>query len=432
MPNLPSASPTGTAADTVATVPAARTEPAARTDLAALAADAAAQAPDLAALRHRLHRVPEIGLHLPVTQALVLEALDGLDLEITTGTGLSSVVAVLRGDAPGLAVLLRGDMDALPVTEDSGEEFTSGHPGVMHACGHDLHVAGLVGAARLLAARRSEIAGSVVLMFQPGEEGDGGAEIMIEEGVLDAAGERVVAAYGVHVTSALLPAGVLSSRAGTLLAAADSVHVTLHGRGGHGSQPHLAQDPVPVSAEIVLALQTAVTRQFDVFDPVVVTVGRITAGTTNNVIPSEARLEATVRSFSPGARVRAREAVERVCAGVAAAHGLGVEVDYRPGYPVTSNDAAEVDRAEALAHELFGADGFVRADVPMSGAEDFSYVLEQVGGAYLMLGATPVGVDPRTAPFNHSAQARFADEALVTGPAILAALALDRLADAHG
>lgn len=397
--------------------------------LTALREEAAAQLPEVVALRHALHRTPELGLDLPRTQALVLEALAPLDLEVATGTGLTSVVAVLRGGRPGPAVLLRGDMDALPVTEDSGEPFASENPGVMHACGHDLHVAGLVGAARLLAARRDTLPGSVVLMFQPGEEGDHGARHMIDEGVLDAAGERVVAAYGLHVLSALLPAGLVTSRPGTMLAAADTVHVTVHGRGGHGSMPHLAQDPVPVAAEIVLALQAAVTRQFDVFDPVVVTVGRIEAGTTDNVIPAEARLEATVRTFSEATHGAVAERLTRVCEGVAAAHGLSVTVDYRPGYPVTSNTPGEVERAAGLTRALFGEAAYYPAPQPLPGAEDFSYVLQQVPGTYLGLGATPAGLDPATAAYNHAAQARFADEALAVGPAVLAALALDRLAE---
>lgn len=397
--------------------------------LTALREEAAAQLPEVVALRHALHRTPELGLELPRTQALVLEALAPLDLEVVTGTGLTSVVAVLRGGRPGPAVLLRGDMDALPVTEDSGEPFASENPGVMHACGHDLHVAGLVGAARLLAARRDTLPGSVVLMFQPGEEGDHGARHMIDEGVLDAAGERVVAAYGLHVLSALLPAGLVTSRPGTMLAAADTLHVTVHGRGGHGSMPHLAQDPVPVAAEIVLALQAAVTRQFDVFDPVVVTVGRIEAGTTDNVIPAEARLEATVRTFSEATHGVVAERLSRVCEGVAAAHGLSVTVDYRPGYPVTSNTPGEVGRAADLTRALFGEAAYYPAPQPLPGAEDFSYVLQQVPGTYLGLGATPAGQDPATAAYNHAAQARFADEALAVGPAVLAALALDRLAE---
>jgi hippurate hydrolase len=396
--------------------------------LSALRAEAAAQLPEIAALRHALHRTPELGLDLPRTQRLVLDALAPLGLEVTTGAGLSSVVAVLRGGRPGPAVLLRGDMDALPVTEDSGEAFASENPGVMHACGHDLHTAGLVGAARLLAARRAELPGSVVLMFQPGEEGDHGARLMIEEGVLDAAGERVVAAYGLHVMSAILPTGLVTSRPGTLLAAADTVHVTVHGRGGHGSMPHLALDPVPVAAEIVLALQQMVTRQFDAFDPVVVTVGRIDAGTTDNVIPGEARIEATVRSFSEEAHGRVPERFARVCEGIAAAHGLTVTVDYQRGYPVTVNTPEEVDRLAGLTRGLFGDRAFYPAPQPLPGAEDFSYVLEEVPGTYLGLGATPAGVDPATAAYNHAPGARFADEALAVGPAVLAALALDRLA----
>lgn len=398
-----------------------------RSALDALRADARALLPDTAALRHALHRTPEIGLDLPRTQALVLEALEPLGLEVRTGTGLSSVVAVLRGARPGPAVLLRADMDALPVTEETGEPFASEVPGAMHACGHDLHVAGLVAAARLLAARREEIAGSVVLMFQPGEEGDHGARLMLDEGVLDAAGERVVAAYGLHVLSSILPTGAITSRPGTLLAAADTVHVTVHGRGGHGSMPHLAQDPVPVAAEIVLALQAMVTRQFDVFDPVVVTVGRIEAGTTDNVIPADARIEATVRTFSEAVHGVVPERVTRVCEGVAAAHGLSVTVDYQRGYPVTSNTPGEVDRLARLAAGLFGERSYVTAPQPLAGSEDFSYVLQEVPGTYLGVGATPADADPRTAPYNHSAQARFEDGALAVGPAVLAALALDRL-----
>jgi len=329
---------------------------------------------------------------------------------------------------PGPAVLLRGDMDALPVTEDSGEPFASERPGTMHACGHDLHVAGLVGAARLLAARRAAIAGDVVFMFQPGEEGDHGARLMIEEGVLDAAGSRVVAAYGLHVLSAMLPAGLVLARAGTMLAAADTVVVTVQGRGGHGSMPHLAADPVPVAAEIVLALQAMVTRQFDAFDPVVVTVGKIEAGPAENVIPSVATLYATVRTFSEAVHAIVPSRIERLCEGIAAAHGLTVTVDYRRGYPVTSNTAGEVDRAAGVVRGLFGDEAFLTAAQPISGSEDFSYVLREVPGAYLGLGATPVGDDPSTAAYNHSAQARFAEEALAVGPAVLAGLALDRLA----
>lgn len=393
-----------------------------------LLAAAQAIAPDLAALRHELHRVPEIGLDLPATQAIVLRELAALGLEATPGRGLGSVTAVVRGGRPGPAVLLRGDMDALPVTEDTGEPFTSERDGVMHACGHDLHVAGLLGAARLLVERRAEWAGAVVLMFQPGEEGDHGARIMIEEGVLDAAGERVVGAYGLHVVSAEVPVGVVTARPGTYYAAADQLFVTVQGRGGHGSMPHLAADPVPVAAEITLALQTVVTRQWDAMDPVVVTVGRITAGTTDNVIPATAELAATVRTFSREAHAQIPGLLVRAAEHIAAAHGMTAQIDYVRGYPTLVNDADEVARAERVVGELGLT--YVPAAVPVTGAEDFSYVLEQVPGAYVTLGATPVGVEPAGAPYNHSGQARFADEALPQGAALLAALSLDRLAHA--
>ncbi len=388
---------------------------------------AAAQLPQIAELRHALHRTPEIGLRLPRTQALVLEALAPLGLEVTTGVALDSVVAVLRGGRPGPAVLLRGDMDGLPVTEATGEPFTSQNVGAMHACGHDMHTAGLVGAAQLLAARRDELPGSVVFMFQPGEEGDGGAELMIAEGVLDAAGERVVAGYGLHVRASLLASGLIASRPGPLLAAADRFRATVHGRGGHGSTPQYAADPVPVAAEIVLALQTMVTRTFDVFDPVVVTVGVIQAGTANNIIGADALLDATVRTLSATNRAAAEERIHRLVEGIAAAHGMTATVEWLPGYPVTVNHAQEVARLAGLVTALYDDARYLEEAQPVLGAEDFSYVLEQVPGAFFWLGATPPGLDPTTAPYNHAPGARFADDALAVGPAVLAALALDRL-----
>ncbi len=398
------------------------------TDLDALRDDARALLLEMAELRHALHRTPELGLDLPLTQRLVLDALAGLGLEVTVGEGLSSVVAVLRGAKPGPAVLLRGDMDALPVHEDTGEEFTSEHEGRMHACGHDMHIAGLVGAARLLAARRDTLAGDVVFMFQPGEEGDGGAERMIQQGVLDASGQRVAAAYGVHVSSALVPLGVVLARPGTLMAAPDHVVITVQGRGGHGSAPQRALDPVPVAAQIVLALQTMVTRRFDVFDPVVVTVGAMRAGTANNIIPESATLEATVRTFSQATWDAAPGFIAEVAEHTAAAFGLTATAEYRRGYPVTVNDAAETRRAERLTRGLFGAGAWAHMEHPLAGGEDFSYVLQEVPGAFVFVGATTPGLDPATAPYNHSPQARFHDDALVTSAALLAALALDRIA----
>ncbi|HUZ54295.1 MAG TPA: M20 family metallopeptidase [Streptosporangiaceae bacterium] len=389
--------------------------------------DAAAISAEIAELRHSIHREPEIGLELPKTQRKVLEALDGLPLEISCGQSLSSVTAVLRGARPGKTVLLRGDMDALPVDERTGVPYASQVPGTMHACGHDLHTAMLAGAARLLSARQADLAGNVIFMFQPGEEGSGGARIMISEGVLEAAGEHPAAAFALHVASGVLPLGLVASRAGTAMAAADTLHVTARGRGGHGSQPHLAADPIPAACEMVTALQTMVTRRFDVFDPVVLTVGTFHAGTTDNVIPDDAAFVATVRTFSPQSRDRIRDAALQLIRQIAAAHDLDAYVAFVDGYPVTVNDQAEFGFAEQTAGELLGEGKFLTAPFPMTGSEDFSYVLEQVPGAFLMVGACPAGTDPATAPYNHSAEAVFDDAVLADGTALYAELARRKL-----
>ena len=396
--------------------------------MAALHDEAVAIAGDLTELRRAIHAEPEIGLDLPQTQSKVLAALGGLPLDISLGRSLSSVTAVLRGAKPGPTVLLRADMDALPVAERSGVPYASRVDGAMHACGHDLHTAMLAGAARLLAAHQEELAGNVVFMFQPGEEGSGGARTMVGEGVLSAAGERPVAAYALHVASALLPLGLLASRPGTIMAAADTLHVTVHGRGGHGSQPHHAADPVPTACEIVLALQTMVTRRFNVFDPVVVTVGTFHAGTAENVIPDDATFVATVRSFSPEARAAIQNAAPRLARDIASAHGLTATAEFRDGYPVTVNNGDELAFAERTVTDVLGAGRYMTAPDPLTGSEDFSYVLDEVPGAFLMLGACPPGTDPVSAPFNHSAEAVFDDAVLPDGTAVYAELAVRRLA----
>lgn len=393
---------------------------------AGLRRSAAALQAELVALRRALHREPEIGLDLPLTQARVLAALEGLPVEITLGKQLGSVTAVLRGALPGPVVLLRGDMDALPVQESGDLPYTSALAGVMHACGHDLHTAALVGAVRLLCERRDELAGTVVFMFQPGEEGLGGARLMIEEGVLEAAGSRPVAAYALHVAASQLPNGWVATRPGPIMAAADNLTVTMHGRGGHGSSPHLALDPIPAACAAVTALQTMVTRRFDVFDPVVVSVGSFHAGTAENVIPDEAVFGATIRSFSPEARARVLEESPLVVQGIGRAHGLAVEAVVTEGYPVTVNDPEEMAFAAETARQLLGADRYLDMPRPVAGSEDFAVVAELVPSAYLMLGACPADRDPSTAAYNHSPQAAFDDCVLGDAAALLAELALGR------
>ncbi|MDN5771183.1 MAG: M20 family metallopeptidase [Microlunatus sp.] len=383
---------------------------------------------ELVQLRRRLHQIPELGLDLPQTQAVVLDALADLDLEVSTGQGLSSVVAVLRGRAPdrnGRTVLLRGDMDALPVVETTGEPFAA-TGSTMHACGHDLHTAGLVGAACLLAARVDELAGDVVFMFQPGEEGCDGAGAMIGEGVLTAAGRRVDAAYGLHVFSNMLPLGVVATRPGPLMASSSGVYVTVRGAGGHGSRPHAAADPIVVAAEMVTSLQTMITRQFDPFDPVVVTVGAFHAGTRRNIIPEIAQFEATVRTLSVASLAQIETATVRLCEHVAEAHGVSAEVRFEAEYPVTVNDAGKTSFALGVAGELFGGERVLELGDPVMGSEDFSRVLAEVPGCFLFLGACPG--DPATAPGNHAPDARFDDSVLVDGARLLTELAYAELA----
>jgi amidohydrolase len=392
--------------------------------------DARALHEDLVHLRHALHGEPEVGLSLPRTQEKVLAELEGLPLELTTGTALTSVTGVLRGGRPGPVVLLRGDMDGLPVDEKSGVDYASRIDGAMHACGHDLHTTMLVGAAHLLAARRDQLAGDVVFMFQPGEEGWDGAGAMLAEGVLDAAGRRPDAAYALHVTSAVLPHGVFSARPGPTMSASDALTVTVKGAGGHGSAPYLAKDPVPAACEMVTALQTLVTRRFDPFDPVVLSVGSFHAGTRRNVIPDTARFEATVRSFSRENQARLESTVVQLVRSIAAAHGLEVEVEYAEEYPLTVTDPAETGFAETTVNDVFGEHRFQPMRSPHTASEDFSRVLDEVPGSFVLLGACPSGSDPAGAPYNHSPRATYDDAVLSDGAALYAELATRRLAAA--
>lgn len=305
-----------------------------------LVAEAADLAEEVVALRRAIHRRPELGLDNPETQQRIVEALNGLGLEITTGDAITSVTATLRGARPGRSILLRADTDALPMTEDTDWEDRSEHPDRAHVCGHDAHVAMLVGAAKLLAARRDQLAGTVRFMFQPGEEGFGGAPVMLDEGVLsEGLDEPVSAAFAIHITPNL-PVGIIGSRPGPLMASTDDFYVTVRGRGGHASSPHFANDPVPVAAEMVTALQTFVARRVHVFDPAVLTVAHITAGTTTNVIPETAFFEGTIRTTAEFTRLQVREGFERVVRGIAAAHDCQVDIELNAGYPVTVNDSA--------------------------------------------------------------------------------------------
>jgi amidohydrolase len=369
--------------------------------------------PEIVELRRRLHRIPEVGLVIPETQAMVAEAVRALGLEPHLGTTVGSVV--------------RADMDALPLTEDTGLDFASERTGQMHACGHDTHVAMLMGAARLLIDRRASWPGRVLLMFQPGEEGFHGARFMLDEGLLDAAGgERPSGAFALHI-STMYRTGTIDVRPGPMLAAGDTLRITVRGRGGHASAPHLALDPITAAAQLLIAIQAMVTRQVDVFDPAVVTIAQIQGGTTTNIIPESVFLGGTMRTLSAATRTAVRANIRQVAAGIAAATGAEIEVEIEPGYPVTVNDPDFTAVVIDVARGLLGADDVIVVSAPIMGAEDFSYVLEVVPGTIAFVGARPPEVDPATAPMNHSNHVVFDETAMAVGAATYAAVALRHL-----
>jgi hippurate hydrolase len=377
-------------------------------------------------LRRRIHSQPELGLELPTTQAAVLEALDGLPLTVTTGGTSSSVVAVLDGDRPGPTVLLRGDMDALPMPEDTGLDYASTVDGAMHACGHDAHVAMLAGAAKLLVARRGDLVGRVAFMFQPGEEGHHGAREMLDEGLLDLVatdGEPVSLAFAIH-QSPSIPSGMITTKGRSIMASADELQITVRGRGGHASMPHHAADPIPIACEIVTAIQAMVTRRVDAFDPAVVTIAKIRAGTTTNVIPETATLWGTIRAVSEKTRSSVMSDLERLAQGIASAHGATAEVELSDGYPVTVNDDGAAAFALETATALLGAKATLEMPAPVMGAEDWSYVLQQVPGAMAFLGTRPAGVAPAAVAPNHSNRMVLDESAMAVGIATYAGVAL--------
>jgi amidohydrolase len=384
--------------------------------------------PDMIELRRAIHAEPEIGLHNPMTTAKAKAALAGLPLEYTEGPSTTGFIATLRGPSNGRTVLLRGDMDALPMDENTGLDFTSTITGAMHACGHDTHVAMLVGAAKALCAQRDRLAGTVQFMFQPGEEGWHGARYMLDDGLIDPIPD---AAYALHITPNI-QSGVFAGRVGPLLAAADRIELTIKGKGGHASQPHDAVDPIPVACELVVALQAMMTRRVPAFDPAVLTIAHIKAGSTNNVIPESAFIEGTIRSFSEKSRTIARDGLKRVVEHVCAAHLCEADLKIIPGFPVTLCDEKAVALARRTTKQTFGEDAWFEMPHPMMGAEDFSYVLQKAPGAMMFLGATPEGGDWRSCCALHSNRMMLDEKVMARGAALHCAIAESFLSDGFG
>jgi len=391
-------------------------------------AEAERQLPGLVAIRRAIHRNPELGFGCARTVETVLNALRPLPLEILWASGSDGIAAVLRGAGDGTSVLLRADMDALPIQEPAGLDFASELPGRMHACGHDIHTSMLVGAAQLLAARSDQLAGDVVFMFQPAEEVLQGSARMIKKGILNAAGQQVDAAYALHVLPSGLPSGSFTTRPGTCMSGSASLRVTLHGRGTHASTPYLGNDPIVAACHLVVAYQTAITRSFSLFDPALLTVGSIHAGTASNIIPATATLDLTVRAPSEESFTQVRALVDEVSRNIAAAMGVTADIEVMAEVCPLVNDHAEAALVEKVVTNLFGAERMIVMPTPRLSAEDFALVLREIPGVFVFLGAHTGSGDYRSAPGNHSPEARYAENVIADGAAFLTTVALQRLA----
>jgi len=382
--------------------------------------------PELVPIRRAIHRRPELGLDLPETQAIIAGELRKLGLEPRFGKAVSSVTATIGEGRPGRTVILRADMDALPLVEDTGLEFASELDGRMHACGHEMHVTMLLGAARLLVealrADPDSLPGPVRLMFQPGEEGFFGARVMLEEGLLDDLPAESTRGFAIHISSEYR-SGEIHLRPGALCASADDVSITVRGKGGHAAAPHHARDPIPVAAEMITALQVAMTRSNDMFDPAVLTIGHLSAGTTTNIIPETALLEGTFRCMSDERRSAMPHLIRRVARGVASAHEVEAEVRFKPLYPTTINDAGVVGRVRDIAEGILGETEVHEMPAPQMGAEDWSYVLQRIQGAMVFLGGRPAGAEADGYPHNHSNVVVFDEDAMAVGMALYTAVA---------
>jgi hippurate hydrolase len=398
-------------------------------DFEQLKAQAKAKQDNLVAVRRELHQIPEFGLDLPKTLARVLQEVGTLG-EVTLGKDMTAAAILIKGSQPGPTVLLRADMDALAVTEDTGLPFSSTN-GYMHACGHDLHMAIGVGAAQLIAENKDQLKGNVVMFFQPGEEGHDGAGVMLSQDMHLVSGELPIAAYGIHVFSSD-DAGIFASRMGTMMASAVDVIVTLKGKGGHGSMPWDAVDPITGMVEILSTIQSFIIKHFDALDPIVLNVGWIKAGNdhTTNIVPEVASFGATVRSFSKQGYEDTRTKIPAFIHNMAAAFGLEAEVEFSPATKVLVNDGAAIERVERVSNTVFGEGRYMTMPQPIPGGEDMASILEAIPGAFIFLSAGDPNTPQEKRQANHSNKAVFDDSVLADGATMLAALAFDTLDEA--
>lgn len=372
-------------------------------------------------LRRDFHRHPELGFQEIRTAGIVTRELNALGLEVASGIGKTGVVALIDGARPGPVVLVRFDMDALPIQEETGAEYSSQNPGVMHACGHDGHTAIGLTVARMLAARRERLSGSIKLVFQPAEEGLGGAAAMVADGVLE--NPRPDYSLGLHLWNEK-PFGWLGITPGPAMAASDRFQITVTGRGGHGASPHLATDPILASAQIFTALQSIVARNVNPLKSAVVTVTSVIGGDAFNVIPATVAVKGTIRSFEPEVRAQVLERFEQIVGGVAAALGCGAEVRIWKVTPPVINEADLTRRVQMVAQQLLPGctlDGEERT----MGSEDMAYMMEDIPGCYFFVGSADPGRG-LDAP-HHNPRFDFDEQALARAAALMAAAAVDLL-----
>ncbi|MFL4471319.1 M20 aminoacylase family protein [Tateyamaria armeniaca] len=368
--------------------------------------------PEMTAWRQHLHTIPELSFDCPKTSAFIKARLEEIGVDaIHDRIAQTGIVAIIEGKGDGPTIGLRADFDALPITEETGVAYASTHPGQMHACGHDGHTAMLLGAAKYLAETRN-FAGKVALIFQPAEEAGGGGEVMVQQGIMDTF--DIAQVYAIHNAPGK-DFGKFHTRAGPIMAAADTFHITVTGKGGHAARPHDTVDPVVAACAIVTGLQTIVSRNHRPLDQLVISATQIHTGTTDNVIPETAYLNGTIRTFDKEVQAMVVRRMEEVVAGTAAAYGCEAKLEIEFGYPPTVNDMSKAGFAAKVAAEVAG-DAGVEADVePVMGAEDFSYMLEARPGAYLMLGqGDGAGV--------HHPKYNFNDEIAPIGASFLARL----------
>lgn len=382
----------------------------------------AAVLPAVVDLRHRLHQIPELLFEEHKTAAVIRSELDRLGLEYVAGVDDAPTATVAWiGDPAKPCVALRADIDALPITEMTGLPYSSTRPGRMHACGHDGHAATLMGAAAVLKSNAPNLPVCVKFLWQPAEEGGGGAERLVKAGVLDGRiGPRVSAIFGLHGWPGI-KVGTVASKAGPLLAATDQFEATFVGKGCHGAYPHFGRDPIVTAAEAVLNLQQLVSREVDPTDSAVVTVGIFRAGTATNVIPDQATIEGTARTVTAQTRQAIQQAIGRRCAGIAAANACQLKFTWHEGYPATVNDPAMADFVAKTAKAVLGPDRFLPVPRPSMGGEDFAYYLQKTPGCFFLVGVEPL--DRAEYPSLHTEKYDFTDGALSVGMRMFCAIA---------